>query len=69
MADGLDHVRTLQLVQQKKRECLNMAILDGLTSSAISLAVAGGLSWTLQKGSPVREGGGERVGGGGTDYT
>jgi hypothetical protein len=53
MADGLDQMRTLQLVQQKKRECLNMAMLDGLTSAGISLAVAGGLSWTLQKGSPV----------------
>jgi hypothetical protein len=49
----LDHVRTLHLVQQRKRDCLNSAVLDGLTSAGISLAVAGGLSWSLQKSSPV----------------
>jgi len=49
----IDHVRALHLIQQRKRECLNMAVLDGLTSASISLAVAGGLSWSLQRGSPV----------------
>lgn len=53
----LDHVRTLQLVQQRKQECLNSAVLDGLTSAGISLAVAGGLSWSLQRSSPVSGGG------------
>jgi hypothetical protein len=58
----LDHVRTMHLVQQRKRECLNAAVLDGLTSASISLAVAGGLSWSLMRSSPVS---GRRGGGGG----
>lgn len=49
----IDHVRALHLIQQRKRECLNMAVLDGLTSASISLAVAGGLSWSLQQSSDV----------------
>lgn len=52
-SSDLDHVRALQLVQQRKRECLNYAVLDGLTSAGISLAVAAGLSWSLQKSSDV----------------
>lgn len=50
----IDSVRALQLIQQRNRNCLNSAVLDGLTSAGISLAVAGGLSWSLQQSSDVR---------------
>jgi hypothetical protein len=53
MSADLDHVRALHLMQQRKRECLNYAVLDGFISASISLAVAGGLSWSLQKSSDV----------------
>lgn len=56
MSAELDHVRALQLMQQRKRECLNSAVLDGCVSASISLAVAGGLSYWLQKSSPVSGG-------------
>jgi hypothetical protein len=45
MAEASDHVRALLLQQQRKKECLNSAVLAGLQSASISLAVSGGLSW------------------------
>lgn len=44
--------QSLQLVRQRKRECLNSAVLDGLLSAGVSLGVAGALSWGLQQSSP-----------------
>ena len=54
-------MRGLQLLQQRKRECLNSAVLDGCVSAGISLAVAGGLSYWLRQSSPVSDRGGVGV--------
>jgi hypothetical protein len=53
MADAEDYVRAMLLQQQRKRECLNTAVLSGFQSAGISLAVAGGLSYSLAQYSDV----------------
>lgn len=52
MEDASDHVRALVLQQQRKRECLNNAVMAGAQSAVISLVVAGGLSYSLARASP-----------------
>lgn len=55
MSADADHVRALLLQQQRKRECLNMAVVSGLQSASISLAVSGGLTYALAQYSGVSD--------------